>query len=162
MMNSSKRNTKTSNNTIKSKPGRILLILLLLTLIYPVWSYFQLQDIEGETAVNEYLLNSIQNYLVSIWISWLVFVGISVFWKWTREENIFFYFTYGFLLLAWAVLGVYVQDVNYSGSNASGGMAVGNYPVMTMMVLQHFVASVVLTIFLQISSWWFTRRWHRR
>jgi hypothetical protein len=64
------------------------------------------------------------------------------------------------LFLAFAILGIYIQDVDIS--RASGVMSVGNYPVLTMMVLKHFITSVVLTAFLQISSWWFTRRWHRR
>lgn len=160
MKNSLKKNTKTSKSIIKSKPGRIFLIILLLTLIYPVWSFFQLQETGGGLDVNEELLGSIQSYLVSIWVSWLVFVSFSVYWKWTRKVNSLFYFTYCFLFLAFAILGIYIQDVDIS--RASGVMSVGNYPVLTMMVLKHFITSVVLTAFLQISSWWFTRRWHRR
>ncbi|MDT0648496.1 hypothetical protein RM545_17545, partial [Zunongwangia sp. F260] len=80
--------------------------------------------------------------------------------KWTTEENFLFYITYGFLVVAFGVLGLYIQDIpNNFYSNA---INVGDYPILTFLILQHFIASVVLTAFLQISSWWFTRRWHRR
>ncbi|MDT0676645.1 hypothetical protein [Autumnicola musiva] len=155
MKNSLKGSTKTSKNIIGSKSGRIILIILLALCCYPVYSFLQLQSIEGK-AFDATVFNN----LLSIWITWIIIICFAVYWKWSRQHNSLFYLTYGYLLLIFGALMFMVQQV--SGGTSHTYFAVGGYPDLIFLVIEHFLGTVALTGFLQILVWWFTRRWHRR
>ncbi|MDT0643924.1 hypothetical protein RM553_13885 [Zunongwangia sp. F363] len=156
MKNSLKRSTKASKSIVKSKTGRIFLIILLVLLCYPVYSIIKLQSADADNFIQ-----SFQSSLLSFWGVWIIMVSFAVYWKWTRQENILFYITYGYLLLAVVVLLLLVQDTPVGVEDNIG--PAGEYPLMNnFLVLQHFLGMAFLTAFLQICVWWFTRRWHRR
>lgn len=137
----------------------ILIIILLLILIYPIFSFVQLElnlsdELSLETA--EELLD---NFRLSIWISWIVFAVVSVYYKWTREENLFFNSTYIFLLIAFAFFGYSVQNMVSTFDLPT--RFDDNYSLGVFTAIQNLFAPVTLTIFLQLAVWWFTRRFHR-
>ena len=137
----------------------ILKFLFLTVLLYPAFALFaavgDLYDATLQKAVD-----SVQHYRLSIWVSWLVLVSASIYFKWTRKKNFFFFFTYAFLVIAFSVLGYLSQELvtQFDLPNRFSD----NYSLGVFQALQHIISSVVLTAFLQAAVWWFTRRWHRR
>ncbi len=137
----------------------VLRFLFLAVLLYPIFSLFKVVgDLNG--AELQEALDSVLHYQISIWVSWLVLVSASVYFKWTRKKNFFFFFTYAFLVVAFAFLGYMSQElvIEYDLPNKFRD----NYSFGVLQALQHIISSVVLTAFLQAAVWWFTRRWHRR
>ncbi|MCC8360231.1 hypothetical protein [Salinimicrobium sediminilitoris] len=137
----------------------VLRFLFLAVLLYPIFSLFKVVgDLNG--AELQEALDSLLHYQISIWVSWLVLVSASVYFKWTRQKNFFFFFTYAFLVVAFAFLGYMSQElvIEYDLPNKFRD----NYSFGVLQALQHIISSVVLTAFLQAAVWWFTRRWHRR
>lgn len=136
-----------------------LKFLFLVILLYPVFTLFNavgsLNDVELQEA-----RDSVLHYQISIWVSWLVLVSASVYFKWTKKKNFFFFFTYAFLVVAFGFLGYLGQELvtNYDLPNKFRD----DYSFGVLHALQHIISSVVLTAFLQSAVWWFTRRWHRR
>ncbi len=136
----------------------ILRFLFLAVLLYPVFSLFKaVGDLSGVELQES--LDSVLHYQISIWVSWLVLVSASVYFKWTRQKNFFFFFTYAFLVVAFGFLGYMSQElvIEYDLPNKFRD----NYSFGVLQALQHIISSVVLTAFLQAAVWWFTRRWHR-
>ncbi|MCY2687263.1 hypothetical protein [Salinimicrobium sp. TH3] len=136
----------------------VLRFLFLAVLLYPIFSLFKVVgDLNG--AELQEALDSLLHYQISIWVSWLVLVSASVYFKWTRQKNFFFFFTYAFLVVAFAFLGYMSQElvIEYDLPNKFRD----NYSFGVLQALQHIISSVVLTAFLQAAVWWFTRRWHR-
>ncbi len=86
--------------------------------------------------------------LIVIWILWIVLVSIAVYKKWTRNNDKFFYFTYAYLFIGFAGF-LFFQEID---------TASGRY----FLIFQNFGIGFGLTIFLQLSVWWFTRKWHRQ
>lgn len=137
---------------------KILLGLLCLLLLYPVLMFFQLErSMELNTDLTR-VKQMIANYQVSIWISWVVFAAVSVFHKWTQKKNFFFIFTYCFLAIAFTIFGFYLRSALNQFNIEAGEEE--NFSSFTAFF--NFVVSAMLTGFLQASTWWFTRRWHRR
>ena len=86
----------------------VLRFLFLAVLLYPIFSLFKVVgDLNG--AELQEALDSVLHYQISIWVSWLVLVSASVYFKWTRQKNFFFFFTYAFLVVAFAFLGYMSQ-----------------------------------------------------
>lgn len=138
----------------------IYLILLSLLMIYP--AYFTTQvgvhmNRDTEAHIVEKLVN---NYQLSIWITWILLVSIAVYQKWTTQKNGIFYFTYAYLLITNAIFGYYMQQMVTIFEIKSRFS--DTYSLGVFMALQYFVAAALLTAFLQVGAWWFTRRWHRR
>ncbi len=137
----------------------ILRTLVLVVLVYPAYMLFRAAnslDI-GELQTTR---AGILNYQVSIWLSWILLVTVAIYYKWTGKRNSFFYFTYGFLLVAFAVFGYLNQtlvNVHDLPSPFKDGYTFG-----VLLFLQNLVVSSILTGSLQAGVWWFTRRWHRR
>jgi hypothetical protein len=137
----------------------VLRFLFLAVLLYPIFSLFKaVGDLNSEEL--QEALDSVYHYQISIWVSWLVLVSASVYFKWTRQKNFFFFFTYAFLVVAFAFLGYMSQElvIEFDLPNKFRD----NYSFGVLQALQHIISSVVLTAFLQAAVWWFTRRWHRR
>ncbi|WP_029034917.1 hypothetical protein [Salinimicrobium terrae] len=137
----------------------ILRFLFLAVLFYPIFTLFKAVGNLDGTELQE-ALDSVLHYQISIWVSWLVLVSASIYFKWTKKKNFFFFFTYAFLVIAFAFLG-YLSQVLMTGYNLPNKFRDG-YSFGVLHALQHIITSVVLTGFLQAAVWWFTRRWHRR
>ena len=137
----------------------ILRFLVLLTLIYPAYMLFRADEILGASAIQE-TENEILNYQVSIWISWVVLVSVAVYYKWTEKKNTFFNFAYGFVIVGFTIYGYLYQS--YVSAYDLPSSFSDNYTLGVLMAIQNIVVSVILTGFLQVAVWWFTRRWHRR
>ena len=137
----------------------ILKFLFLAILLYPIFTLFRAVGDLGAAELQE-AMDSVLHYQVSIWISWLVLVSASVYFKWTKQRNFFFFFTYAFLVVAFAFLGYLNQELVtvFDLPNKFRD----SYSFGVLQALQHIISSVVLTAFLQGAVWWFTRRWHRR
>ncbi|SDL20226.1 hypothetical protein SAMN04488034_102615 [Salinimicrobium catena] len=137
----------------------ILRTLVILVLLYPVYMLFKagnaldLQDVQQAR-------NSVLNYQVSIWISWVLLSVVSIYYKWSEKRNFFFYFTYGFLLVSCSVFGYFHQSLVNAYDLPSPFE--DSYTLGVVVTLQNLVVSFVLTALLQAAVWWFTRRWHRR
>lgn len=118
-----------------------------------------MQSLEAGYRVDR-VEDSILSYQLSIWLTWLVFVIIAVFYKWTTEKNFFFILTYAFLLLSFGFFGYFVQALVNSFELPS--TFEDDYTLGVFTALQNFAVAALLTAFLQAAVWWFTRRWHRR
>jgi nitrate reductase NapE component len=141
------------------KKKNILKFLFLVILLYPLFSLFSAVGDIGEVGLQE-ARKAISHYQVSIWVSWLVLVSASVYFKWTKQKNFFFCFTYAFLVVAFGFLGYLAQELvaRYELPNKFGDA----YSFGVLHALQHIISSLVLTGFLQAAVWWFTRKWHCR
>lgn len=137
----------------------ILRFLFLIVLLYPAFSLFHaVGEVDNESL--EEATGAVLRYQISVWVSWLVLVSASVYFKWTHKQNFFFFFTYAFLILAFGFLGYLSQELilNHDLPNKFRD----DYSFGLLHALQHIITSVVLTAFLQAAVWWFTRRWHRQ
>lgn len=137
----------------------ILRTLVIIVLLYPVYMLFNAGDAIDLQKV-EQAQESILNYQISLWISWVFLVMVSIFYKWTDKSNFFFYFTYGFLLVGFSVFGYFHQSLVNIYELPSPFE--DRYTFGVVVTLQNVVVSFVLTALLQAAVWWFTRRWHRR
>lgn len=138
----------------------ILLIILILALLYPGYSAILIgQLLEQSTALSE-AESQLNNYRISIWVSWIVIVGIAIYYKWTQKKDAFFKFTYIYLLVAFAFYGYYAQSLVNNFDLAT--RYEDNYSLGVFTALENLFAPVLLTIFLQACVWWFTRRLHRK
>ncbi|WP_324718900.1 hypothetical protein [Salinimicrobium sp. HB62] len=138
----------------------ILNFLFLVILLYPIFTLFNaVGQLNGPEEL-ESAMDAVLHYQISIWVSWLVLVSASVYFKWTKQRNFFFFFTYAFLVVAFSFLGYLSQELvtDYELPNKFRD----EYSFGILHALQHIITSVVLTAFLQAAVWWFTRRWHRR
>lgn len=137
----------------------ILRFLFLAVLLYPAFALF---NAVGEMDAGSLHLakEAVIHYQISVWLSWLILVSASVYFKWTHKQNFFFFFTYAFLIVAFGFLGYLSQELllNYELPNKFRD----DYSFGLLQALQHIITSVVLTGFLQAAVWWFTKRWHRR
>ncbi|MGM1056561.1 MAG: hypothetical protein ACQEWG_11800 [Bacteroidota bacterium] len=138
---------------------KMLIIILLLIIIYPIFSFVLLEQTLSDEPSLEAAQDQIYNFRLSIWISWIVFAVVSVYYKWTREENLFFNITYIFLLIAFSFFGYSIQ--NMSNIFDLPTRFDDNYSLGVFTAIQNFFAPAVLTIFLQLAVWWFTRKFHR-
>ena len=137
----------------------LLKFLFLAVLIYPLFTLFRaVGNLNGVELQDT--LDSVLHYQVSVWVSWIVLVSASVYFKWTKQKNFFFFFTYAFLVVAFGFLGYLSQELvtQFDLPNKFRD----DYSYGILHALQHIISSVVLTAFLQAAVWWFTRRWHRR
>ncbi|MEG9326913.1 hypothetical protein V6B16_03105 [Salinimicrobium catena] len=137
----------------------ILRGLVILVLLYPVYMMFNAGNSLDVQEVQQ-ARDSILYYQISIWISWILLILVSIYYKWTEHRNFFFYFTYGFLLVSCSVFGYFHQSLVNAYDLPSPFE--DNYTLGVVVTLQNLVVSFVLTALLQAAVWWFTRRWHRR
>ena len=140
------------------KKKNLLKFLFLTVLVYPIFTLFNaVGDLNAEEL--QEAMDAVLHYQISIWVSWLVLVSASVYFKWSKRKNFFFFFTYAFLVVAFSFLGYLSQEVvnTFELPNKFRD----NYSFGVLHALQHIISSVVLTAFLQAAVWWFTRRWHR-
>lgn len=141
------------------KKKSILRIVALLSLIYPVFALFGATETLGEGTVRE-AENAIISYQVSIWLCWIVLTIVAVYFKWTQKKNFFFFFTYGYIIIAFGLFGYLSQDLILTYDLPS--RFEDRYTFAVLTALQYIIMAAVLTGFLQAGVWWFTRRWHRR
>lgn len=135
-------------------------LLFFLLLLYPAISVFQLHQTIQDQNSAKMIDQQLMAYQLSIWLSWLIMVIISIYYKWTTKRNDFFYFIYFFLLVGFGIFGFYFQkSVTILEIETSFR---DNYTLGVFATLQNFAAAGILTGFLQAAVWWFTRRWHRR
>lgn len=87
-------------------------------------------------------------------------VCVAIYYKWITQSNFFFYFIYGFLIVAFIIYGFLMQEMVNTFDITSGFR--DNYTQGVIVVLVNLVVAGALTGFLQAGVWWFTRRWHRR
>jgi hypothetical protein len=137
----------------------ILRTLIIVTLLYPAYMLFLAHAALG-AETPRVAEEGIIHYQLSIWISWIFLVSVAVFYKWTESRNFFFYFTYAFLAVAFAVYGYLHQEMITVFDLPS--FFVDSYTLGVLVAFQNLIVSGILTAFLQGSVWWFTRRWHRR
>lgn len=141
------------------KRKTILIIIFLLLLFYPLFSVFLLEEaISSGERLKEVEFDLVK-YQRSIWLSWIIFVAMAVYYKWVKNRNFLFYFTYAFLFVAFVVYGIYVQRLVIAYDIPSAFE--DSYTLGVFSAFQNILMSGILTGFLQAAVWWFTRR-HRR
>lgn len=138
----------------------ILLWILVLLCFYPAISAFNAGEILDVETRLERVESSVASYHLSIWLSWVVMVCVAIYYKWITQSNFFFYFIYGFLIVAFIIYGFLMQEMVNTFDITSGFR--DNYTQGVIVVLVNLVVAGALTGFLQAGVWWFTRRWHRR
>lgn len=132
------------------------IIILIITILYPLWQLLKMQTAFTEGNEIEAVVNK---YRISIWICWVVFAAVAVSYKWTKKNNFFFIATYAFIIAALVPYGFYYNkllralDITTSFNDS--------YTAGVLVALQDGVVLVALTVFLQVSVWWFTQRQHR-
>jgi hypothetical protein len=141
------------------KKKNLFIIVLLILLLYPLISAIQAGETLETVTIAERVERSISLYHLSIWLTWLVFVSVSIFYKWTTQKNIFFYSTYIFLIIAYTVYGYFIQEM-VNRFNIQSTFQ-DSYTLGVFTAIRSLVAAAVLTGLLQAGVWWFTRRWHR-
>lgn len=137
----------------------ILRAVVILVLLYPAFMMFIAAN-SMDAGKTQSAREGILNFQISIWISWIFLVATAVYYKWTQKQNFFFYFTYGFLFVGFAIFGYLHQslvNIHDLPSPFKDGYTLG-----ILVFFQNLVVSSILTGFLQAAVWWFTRRWHRR
>lgn len=135
----------------------IFLSVFLLITIYQIYFLFQLDetfDLGNLDSVEQ----NLSQFQLSIWLSWIIFMLIAVYYKWTRRINLFFTFTYIFLLIFFGIFAFYTYRYITEFYAISEPV---NVSFGVLLSLQNLFFSVMLTAFLQICTWWFTRRFHR-
>lgn len=137
----------------------ILTGILLILLLYPIISVLRVEQVINNGAGPEIIEDRISQFQLSIWLTWLVMVAVAVSFKWTTEKNFFFYLIYIFLLVAFGIFGFYIQNMINIFDFPTGFE--DNYSFGIFTALINFIVAALLTGFLQVSVWWFTRRWHR-
>ena len=129
---------------------------MLLGIPYPVIRFILAAEaIEGQEAV--FLVQSrILQYLISIWIIWLLFAGLAVYDKWTRRRDLLFYLTYQQLALGLIGIGYLI----YRKQSVYEQVARANDPFVTALFasLPNLFVGAALTGLLQAAVWWFTRK----
>lgn len=141
------------------KKKNLFITVLFLLLLYPLISAIQVGETLGTITIAERVERSISLYHLSIWLTWLVFVSVSIFYKWTTKKNVFFYMTYIFLAIAYVVYGYFVQEM-VNRFNIQSPFQ-DSYTLGVFTAVRSLVAAAALTGLLQAGVWWFTRRWHR-
>lgn len=135
-----------------------LLLIVLAVGVYPVFMLgYALSSLGPEQA--ELAEKAIVDYQISVWLAWMIYTGIAVYYKWNRKRNRFFYFTYGFLILAFGAYGYVFQDY-FNTYGIDDGFR-DSYTLGVLTALERIGMSALLTGMLQAAVWWFTRRWHR-
>jgi hypothetical protein len=142
------------------KKKTLLLTVLLILLLYPLISATQAWRALETVTVAEGVERSISLYHLSIWITWLVYVNVAIFYKWSIQKNFFFYGTYIFLGISYLVYGYLIQEM-VNRFNIESNFR-DSYTLGVFTAIQNVLAAAVLTGMLQAGVWWFTRRWHRR
>lgn len=141
------------------KKKSILLLLMGVVLAYPVArAYHAFEAMEDATAA--LAADQLISYQLSLWISLVLFAGISVYYKWTCKSNFFFFLTYLYILLGFGCSGFLQQQIFTNYGLPDGFDDHYTYGVFT--ALGGIFQAGILAGFLQASTWWFTRRWHRR
>ncbi len=137
----------------------VLWLVAILTLIYPIHTLFNATGVLGIATVKG-AESQILNYQVSIWITWVILIPIAIYYKWTKKKNIFFLFTYAFLIVGFGIFGYLTQNLVLAYDLPSRFS--DTYTFGVLLAFQNIITSAILTLFLQAAVWWFTRRWHRR
>lgn len=134
--------------------------ILVILCFYPAISAFNAGEILNiETRVPR-VEASIASYYLSIWLSWLVMACVAIYYKWISGKNFFFYFIYGYLIVAFIIYGFLYQEMLVTFEITSGFR--DNYTQGVLTAFINLIVAAALTGFLQAGVWWFTRRWHRR
>lgn len=142
------------------KKKTILLVVFVVVLCYPLFTAYQFWEVITSGRGLEVVENQLISYQISIWLTWVITVAMAVYYKWTEKNNLMFYVTYTFLILAFILFGVYSQMMVNTFNLPS--TFEDNYTLGVFAAIQNIIVSALLTGFLHAGVWWFTRRWHRR
>lgn len=139
---------------------QVFIAIFIVLILFPAMAgydfFFSMRAGAGDLAL-EPLLNS---YRLRIWLAWICMVLIAIIYKWSLKDNFFFYWTYVFLLVAFAVFG-YILQLFVNNFQIPTGFN-DSYTFGVFSALLNFGGAAVLTGFLQAGVWWFTRKWHRK
>tara|TARA_R110000850_G_scaffold182360_1_gene307763 strand:- start:15327 stop:15743 length:417 start_codon:yes stop_codon:yes gene_type:complete len=130
---------------------------LILTLCYPIWHVFQLQWAGSDPHM---VVESLQNYRISIWMVWFIWAAVAVWLKWTKRHYRFFKSTYGYIVIACIIYGYYHSKA--TGLTGSPSPFSDSYTASFFAALLDIAVLFALTAFLQAAVWWFTQRQHRK
>ena len=77
-----------------------------------------------------------------------------------KKTSFFFFLTYGFLLLAFTVYGIFYQKMisNFQFSTRFSD----DYTLALFLSLENLIVIGIFTGILQAAVWWFTRSWHKK
>jgi hypothetical protein len=138
----------------------ILSIVFIIVLFYPGLLIFKLEQTFNNGSSLRQIENAHRGYQISIWLTWIVMVSLSVYYKWISEKNLFFSLTFLFLFVSISLFGFYVHRMVNTFEIDTGFRDPYTFGFLT--ALQNFVVAAILTGLLQAGVWWFTRKWHRR
>lgn len=139
--------------------NKLLLPTMLLLLFYPFYMGMDAGLLLFDEEALVEVTNAIRAFQLSIWIVWVLLVGMAIYYKWTVKQNLYFYITYCFLLISFVLYGILTQKAVNLFNLPSGFKDNYSYGVFT--ALQQFAPAVFLTAFLQFSVWIFRKKWHR-
>lgn len=141
------------------KIKKLLLLFFFVISLYPLYKGIDAGFILFGEVEERAVIRSITAYQISIWIVWVMAVSLSVYYKWKVKQNLFFYITYGFLLLGFAIFGFFTQKaVNLYDLPSRFE---DSYSLGVFTALQQVAIAGILTFFIQFSVWIFETKWHR-
>lgn len=141
------------------KIKKLLLLFFFVISLYPLYKGIDAGLILFGEEEDRAVIQSITAYQISIWVAWVMFISLSVYYKWKVKQNLFFYVTYGFLLVGFAIFGFFTQKAVNLYELPS--RFEDSYSLGLFTALQQVAIAGILTFFIQFSVWIFETKWHR-
>ena len=136
----------------------VLSVLFIGLMALPIYFIIQMENMLGNQDWKG-LKSATINYLICIWSSWIFMATIAIYSKWTEKNNFFFHLNYTYLIVVFVILAYYSNQL-FKNLNVSDKVLSPN--MLTLIwVLKNAVPILGATAYLQISVWWFERKWHR-
>jgi len=141
--------------------SKVLILLFFTLMLMSVPIYFIIPMDYSHTLGNwgKLELRTV-HYLISVWGSWAFTVSMAVYYKWTEKKNLFFILNYIFLGLALWVFANYTYEL--FKNQIHPGQYYGDGAMTLIRTLKNALPLVGITIYLQLSVWWFGKKGHRR
>ena len=114
---------------------------------------FKLQEAFSIDHNTEGVEEALQNYHISIWCAWILITIPAIYLRWKYKLHHLFIFNYFFIALSYLLLGYYLdQGINDELLKIS----------VFHITFQYVLVISVITAFIHIAIWWFSKKWHRR
>lgn len=102
---------------------------------------------------------AIKNYQISIWCGWLLITSSAIYNRWKKNNHILFAIDYFIMVTAFIFLGYYLNlgvEIELWG--------VGDFVEQRIIfiILKNILLICLMTAFIHIAIWWFSKRWHRK
>lgn len=154
-----KRSIDTRYDKMLSTKELILLFFSIMLMSLPIYFIIPMDHSASLAKWGDLGAGMVQ-YLISLWSCWLFTVALAVYYKWTEKKNLFFVLNYIYLM---ASLGVFAHYSHQWFKNQDHpGQFHGDGTMALIHTLKNFLPLLGITVYLQLSVWWFGKKWHRR